>query len=431
MPHGAVCQTERNYTEMIAAVLQQNLMLAVEAKPVDTWVWVVLGVSLLLMVAAVVFLIMVSRAKSKKLEGELEPVLDEEGNLVLDEDGEPMFHHVSTLLAPVLDGNGEPMLDENGDPIYEHDEDQDDGALAAMADYMPWVISGLLHVGIFMIMLFFVFLAGQTEKKKKQTIIPSAEFSETPGGAMTESQSQSQNQSSATAKSPTKSKTSSVNTGKTSTPLDSLMGAVGGASAGGAPSMGTRTSGGGGPQGSFMGMGGNAYNVCYVIDRSGSMIDTFEEVKMEMLRSIARMDRRQKFHIILFAQNKPQEPNFRSAPPAKVNDENKITAAKFLDDVISVGQTDPVPAIRRAFDVLSSRHVVRPGRLVYLLTDGVFPDNKGVLSEIKKLSSRLPEDKKVMICTFLYGNKPPEAEAVMKQIAKDTGGRYKFVQREE
>ncbi len=416
---------------MIVASLLQNLLFAVEVKKqVDTWVWVVLGISLFLMVAASVFLVMVSRAKSKKLEGELEPILDDEGNLVLDEDGEPMFHHVSALLVPILDEDGEPVLDENGEVMYD-EEDREEGALVMMANYMPWVISGLLHVGIFMIMLFFVFLAGQSAKKKKPTIIPNAEFSDNPGGQMTESKNASKSTSSATAKSPTKSKVSSVNTGKTSTPLDSLMGAVGGASAGGSPSFGTRTSGGGGPRGSFMGTGGNAYNVCYVIDRSGSMIDTFEEVKMEMLRSIARMDRRQKFHIILFAQNKPQEPDFRSQAPVKVNDENKIAAARFLDDVIPVGQTDPVPAIRRAFDVLSGRNVIRPGRLVYLLTDGVFPDNKGVLSEIKKLSNRLPDDKKIQICTFLYGNKPPTAESVMKQIAKDTGGRYRFVQREE
>ncbi len=82
--------------------------------------------------------------------------------------------------------------------------------------------------------------------------------------------------------------------------------------------------------------------------------------------------------------------------------------------------------------VLSSNEVKRPGRVVYLLTDGRFPDNKGVLSEIKKLSNRrLPGGDTVKICTFLYGNKPPEAEKVMKQIAKDTGGTYAFVQREE
>ena len=54
-------------------------------------------------------------------------------------------------------------------------------------------------------------------------------------------------------------------------------------------------------------------------------------------------------------------------------------------------------------------------------------DNAAVLAAVRKLNSA----GKVHINTYLYGNKPPEAEKVMKQIAKENGGRFRYVSPEE
>jgi len=58
------------------------------------------------------------------------------------------------------------------------------------------------------------------------------------------------------------------------------------------------------------------------------------------------------------------------------------------------------------------------------VTDGRFPDNEKVISEIKQMNS----DKKVQIFTYLYGSKPPEAVEVMEKIAQENNGSYVYVE---
>ena len=62
-----------------------------------------------------------------------------------------------------------------------------------------------------------------------------------------------------------------------------------------------------GPRSSFFGAAGRAHHVVYVIDRSGSMLDTLDQVKRELLRSISRLEDTQTFHVIFFGRGPPQE----------------------------------------------------------------------------------------------------------------------------
>ena len=93
------------------------------------------------------------------------------------------------------------------------------------------------------------------------------------------------------------------------------------------------------------------------------------------------------------------------------------------------GQTDPVPALQRAFNVLSRANTSkgRRGKLVYLLTDGDFPDNKAVLAAVRKENTK----KDVHINTYLYGYKGKQVVDVMQKIASENGGRYKHVSSDE
>ncbi|MCX5670660.1 MAG: VWA domain-containing protein [Planctomycetota bacterium] len=180
-----------------------------------------------------------------------------------------------------------------------------------------------------------------------------------------------------------------------------------------------------GPPTTFFGSGSRADHVCYVIDRSGSMIDTFQFVRQEMLISISRLRPSQDFHVLLFAEANPKELMHRRLVPA--SDRYKQDVADFLDSIRAEGKTDPIPALLRAFDVLAKADASKPGKVIYLLTDGVFPDSQAVLQAIRARNA----DKGVIIHTFLYGNKPPEAEKVMKDIAAENGGKYKFVSADE
>jgi uncharacterized protein with von Willebrand factor type A (vWA) domain len=105
----------------------------------------------------------------------------------------------------------------------------------------------------------------------------------------------------------------------------------------------------------------------------------------------------------------------------------KLRAVAFLRGKRALRQTDPIPALQRAFAVLKMADRKRPGKLIYLLTDGVFPDNKAVLQEIRNLNRQ----KEVHVNTFLYGNRPPVAAKVMRMIAKENGGQYKYVSGDE
>ena len=180
----------------------------------------------------------------------------------------------------------------------------------------------------------------------------------------------------------------------------------------------------GGPRSAFFGGGANAHHIVYVIDRSGSMVETLDTVRTELLISISRLAPKQDFHLIMFAKGLPLEVPARRLMPATA--ENKEAAAKFLESVRAMGQSDPIPALQRAFAVLA-RADKRPGRLIYLLTDGNFPDNAAVLAVLRKLNG----GKQVAINTYLYGRRPPEAEKVMRQIAKEHGGRYRYVSADE
>ncbi len=66
----------------------------------------------------------------------------------------------------------------------------------------------------------------------------------------------------------------------------------------------------------FFGTVGIAHHVVFVIDRSGSMIDTFDYVRQEMIASISRLSAQQNFHIILFAAGPPIENGPRRLVPA-------------------------------------------------------------------------------------------------------------------
>ena len=165
-------------------------------------------------------------------------------------------------------------------------------------------------------------------------------------------------------------------------------------------------------------------DVVYLIDRSGSMVDTFDTVRREMLLSIEGITPDRKFHVVLFADGKPIEKTPRAMTPA--TDKAKVALVKFIEPVRASGKTDPIPAINRAFDALgrgSSGKVA----IIHLLTDGVFPDNDAVLKTIRR---RNPGGR-IQINTILYGNRPPVAEKVMSRIADENGGKYRFISPDE
>lgn len=171
---------------------------------------------------------------------------------------------------------------------------------------------------------------------------------------------------------------------------------------------------GDGPRGKFVG------SVVYVIDRSGSMVDSFDLLRLELVSSISRLESPSKFHVIFFCDNQPQENRSRClTDPSK---EAKAELADFIKDVRPSGQTDPIPALERALEVLNDPQAPAP-KVIHLLTDGEFPNNAKVLNLVR--SKAAPRG--VRIQTYLYGSQSGPAEQVLRAVAQETGGNYRFI----
>jgi hypothetical protein len=190
-------------------------------------------------------------------------------------------------------------------------------------------------------------------------------------------------------------------------------GSVGGL--GGGPGLFPHAIPGPGPDG-----GQPAHHIVFVIDRSGSMTGAFDAVRRALCHSVGLLGPRQNFHVILYNDGELLE-----NPPRRLvaaSRRNKRDLVRFCQNVVPSGQTDPAPAIRRAFAVLRGADA-RPGRLLHLLTDGEFPDNARVLEAFRRLNA----DKRVHVRAYLYAYRSRRAQRVMRRIAEENGGEYRFV----
>jgi hypothetical protein len=186
-------------------------------------------------------------------------------------------------------------------------------------------------------------------------------------------------------------------------------------------------SGGHGPMTAFLGNGGTALHVVFCIDASGSMAfatrngSVFDVVRSQMLTSISRLTPAQDFHVVMFEEGPPIELPTRKLQPVTL--ENRMAAAHWLNQVIPHGAgSDPVPALNRCFDTLNAAK--GKGKVIFLLTDGAFPNNDAVSRCIKNRNRA----KDVHVFTYLYG---PQADdsiiKLMKDIAIQNGGKYKNI----
>jgi len=180
---------------------------------------------------------------------------------------------------------------------------------------------------------------------------------------------------------------------------------------------------GGGPESFGTGSGGpgpfprewieDARKIVYVVDRSGSMTDSIDYVKEELKGSIGKLPDDKEFHVLFYSSGPCVEMPTRRLVNA--TERNKAFAYEFVDGIIAQGETDPSDALRRAF-------AVRP-EVIYLLTDGEF--DRAIVGLVRGLNA----GGRVRVHTigFLYPRPGTSAEEVLKQIAAENGGNYKFV----
>jgi hypothetical protein len=156
--------------------------------------------------------------------------------------------------------------------------------------------------------------------------------------------------------------------------------------------------------------------IVFLCDASGSMMPKFDALRTELRKAIDHLQPTQQFDVIFFSEDTylALDNQLQYALP-----ESKRKAYDLLDKTAPHSTSDPIPGLRAAF--------AASPELIFMLTDGDFPNNEKVREEIKKLSA----SKKVIINTIAFMDRGETYETLLKQIADETRGTFKFVSEQE
>ncbi len=166
----------------------------------------------------------------------------------------------------------------------------------------------------------------------------------------------------------------------------------------------------------FFGSVPGAKRVVYVVDNSRSMNHVhdspsktrFRRLKVELMKAILELPAESEFFVIFFADEMLAMPAETLQPATPQSKDRYLRWVAQVDP--GGGPTDPLDAMAAAIRL-------RPD-IIYFLTDGEF--RKGV--NLKLRTIKLPHTK---IHTFSFGE--TLGEEVLKDVARNNGGEYKFV----
>jgi len=176
----------------------------------------------------------------------------------------------------------------------------------------------------------------------------------------------------------------------------------------------------------FYGTGGNARRIAYVVDASGSLIDTLDYVLAELRRSIDDLSDRQSFTVIFFQGDRALE-----APPAGLKPATPAIKRQVeqwfspqAGNVRAAGITAPQAALRLALHY--------EPQLIFLLSDSITSpgqdetDQRQLLQQIRQMNT---SKTKINTIQFLYPDPLAAggARGTLELIAEQTGGVYRFV----
>jgi len=317
----------------------------------------------------------------------------------------------------------------NPDPAPEDQDAAVDEEVNVLLTVLPWVISLLLHVGIVLLAIFVVWSV-RFETNPEEFIVPDARLSKTPSTPLKMRPNKAMKKPSTSRRSVR----SGGNQTATSTQAlvespTKIIGAVG-AAGGRVSPFGTAVRAESGFQVSFYGTGGNARKIAYVIDASGSLIDSLDFVINELKRSINQLTEQQQFAVFFFQGDRVIEVPPRGMKPAEAGNKEKVI--RWIDpsagNITAGGKTEPVKAIERALRY-------RP-HLLFLLSDnitgtGIYQiDQHQLLKAIKRANRH---GTKINTFQFLYPDPLVRHgfKSTMELIAVTSGGRYKFIDARE
>jgi len=288
---------------------------------------------------------------------------------------------------------------------------------------LPWAISLLLHLGLALLAVFIGFVT--IVDNEEETVVPKTELLRDPTSevltqatdvevAATSTVPQEvQTQEAAESESPSPSLNEQSQDSLIAVAGEKALPAGGGAAGDGDVGVG------------MYGLSGSANSVVYVVDASGSLIDSLPFVVNELKSSIRKLQSSQTFNIIFFQDGEavelpPRRRMKRATPDAKRDAANWITLEN--GNISPGGSSTPVEAIRLAISY-------KPD-LVYILSDNITGsgqyaiDQTQLLDLIEQLKQRSrAANTRINTIQFLH----PDPLGTLKKIAEQSGGRYRFV----
>lgn len=173
----------------------------------------------------------------------------------------------------------------------------------------------------------------------------------------------------------------------------------------------------GGP--SIFATGRPSMKTVYLLDHSGSMLDTFDFLRNEVKKRISSQQAIQKYSVIMFSEDVEVLGADRLLP---ATNENKRDLALKMDGIRAQGKNDDLlEPFQKGFE---KAFAMKPETIVFL-TDGAFDP------QLVPIVKALNKDGKVHVSTIAYVRISPDAELNLKKIAADNGGRYKFVSEQD
>ena len=192
-------------------------------------------------------------------------------------------------------------------------------------------------------------------------------------------------------------------------------GSGGGSGDGGALApFGVPGGGGGiGPRSNFAGTSTRANKIVYVLDATGSMMSSFDDLRRQLKMAVGGLRPPQSFNIIFINDKNPPPlaPELLFASP-----ENKRKAEEYVETMAPRGATEPLPALEKAYGM-------KPELINLLMDPTDIPNRKLMLDLITKHSTG--GKIKLNIIAF-EGTADPDVTKFLKELATSSGGQYVF-----
>ncbi len=290
---------------------------------------------------------------------------------------------------------------------------------------LPWAISFLLHAGLVLLTIFIAWTV-QKAVEEEEVIIPIARLSATPGAplTMTKSKSLTKSTTAVSRRSLTARAASQATSALASKVSEQSLSISATMEASRSNPFDAGINSGSGLQARFFGTGGNAKKIAYLVDASGSLIDTLPFVILELKRSIGELSERQSFVVIFFQGEEAIE-----APPRnwkRASAANKQKLFEWLDSgaVVPMGLSNPVKAMQIALHY--------EPQLMFLLSDNITGEGRYEVDQARLLADVKSANRggtKINTIQFLYMDKLVQygLEPTLKMISDETGGEYKFL----